>query len=272
MNSLQRPILFPVSGKVQLIQYITGEDNVLEHVELSIYDVEAGGEVSYHKATLESCVVALSDQASVAILNGETYPKLGTRTSVFDKIPTHSAYIGENRSYKVMAETKTCILIATSKTDQSLSDRSIKPEDVLSESWDAYQNKRYVQTILSDQDTIDGKPLVVEVYTEGGGSSNCPPHRHDQNCPPEEFYLEETYYHEINPPQGFVFQRIYSGNHLLNQTMSCSNQDMVIVPEGCHPVGVSDGYVFYYLNIMAGPTKMWRFYDGPNHGWAKNRS
>ena len=249
MNLLQKPILFPVNEKVQLIQYITGENSVLEHVELSIYDVEAGGEVSYHEAALESCVVVLSGQVSVAILNGETYPKLGTRTSVFDKIPTHSVYIGKNRSYKVTAETKARILIAASKTDQSLPDRLIKPEDVLLESRGAYQNKRYVQTILSDQDTISDKLLVVEVYTEGGNFSSYPPHKHDQNRLPEE-----------------------SDDRLLDQTMSCSNQDVVIVPKGYHPVGVPDGYTSYYLNIMAGPTKMWRFYDDPDHEWIKNRS
>ncbi|MDT2739800.1 5-deoxy-glucuronate isomerase [Enterococcus canintestini] len=271
MNLLQKPILFPLNEKVRLIQYITGENSVLEHVELSIYDVEPGGEVSYHEADLESCLVVLSGKVTVAVSNGETYTDLGTRTSVFDKVPTHSVYIGKNRFYTITAETKARILIAASKTDHSLPDSLIKPEDVLLESRGSYQNRRYVQTILSDQDTVSDKLLVVEVYTEGGNFSSYPPHKHDQDHLPDESFLEETYYHEINPPQGFIFQRIYSDNRLLDQTMSCTNQDVVIVPKGYHPVGVPDGYTSYYLNIMAGPTKMWRFHDDPNHKWIKNR-
>ncbi|WP_245812925.1 5-deoxy-glucuronate isomerase [Enterococcus canintestini] len=271
MNLLQKPILFPLNEKVRLIQYITGENSMLEHIELSIYDIEPGGKVSYHEENFESCVVVLSGKVTVDVLNGKIYSQLGTRTSVFDKVPTHSVYIGKNRFYTITAETKTRILIAASKTDQSLPDNLIKPEDVLIESRGSYHNKRYVQTILSDQDTISDKLLVVEVYTEGGNFSSYPPHKHDQNLLPKESILEETYYHEINPTQGFVFQRVYSDNRLLDQTMSCSNQDVVLVPKGYHPVGVPDGYTSYYLNIMAGPIKVWRFHDDPEHEWIKDR-
>ena len=27
------------------------------------------------------------------------------------------------------------------------------------------------------------------------------------------------------------------------------------------------GYDIYYLNVMAGPTRMWRFYNAPEHEW-----
>ena len=52
--------------------------------------------------------------------------------------------------------------------------------------------------------------LVVEVKTPSGNWSSYPPHKHDSDNIPVETYLEETYYHRINPAQGFAFQRVYT--------------------------------------------------------------
>lgn len=113
--------------------------------------------------------------------------------------------------------------------------------------------------------------LVVEVYTDSGNWSSYPPHKHDQNNLPEESLLEETYYHEMNPSQGFVFQRVYTDDLSLDETMTVENGDVVVVPKGYHPVGVPDGYDSYYLNIMAGPIRKWKFYNDPKHEWILKR-
>ncbi len=63
--------------------------------------------------------------------------------------------------------------------------------------------------------------------------------------------MEETYYHEIDPRQGFLFQRVYTDDRSLDETMAVEDGDVVIVPKGYHPVGVPDGYTSYYLNVMA---------------------
>ena len=43
--------------------------------------------------------------------------------------------------------------------------------------------------------------------------------------------------------------------------------DAVLVPRGYHPVGVPAGYDCYYLNVMAGPIRQWRFSLDPDHAW-----
>lgn len=58
--------------------------------------------------------------------------------------------------------------------------------------------------------------LVVEVITPGGHWSSYPPHKHDRDDPPVETLLEETYYHRLNPPQGFAFQRVYTDDRSLS--------------------------------------------------------
>ena len=38
-------------------------------------------------------------------------------------------------------------------------------------------------------------------------------------------------------------------------------------PVSVHAVGAPHGYDLYYLNVMAGPTRVWRFYNDPAHEW-----
>jgi 5-deoxy-glucuronate isomerase len=109
--------------------------------------------------------------------------------------------------------------------------------------------------------------LVCEVFTPGGNWSSYPPHKHDRDAAPAETRLEETYYHRINPPQGFAFQRVYTDDRSLDETMAVENHNVVMVPEGYHPVGAPHGYDLYYLNVMAGPERTWIFHNDPDHEW-----
>ncbi|SUM31129.1 5-deoxy-glucuronate isomerase [Staphylococcus gallinarum] len=85
------------------------------------------------------------------------------------------------------------------------------------------------------------------MYTDQGNWSSYPPHKHDVDNLPHESFLEEIYYHEMDPPQGFVFQRVYTDDKSLDETMAVEHSDVVIVPKGYHPVAVPDGYNGYYL-------------------------
>ena len=39
--------------------------------------------------------------------------------------------------------------------------------------------------------------------------------------------LEETYYHRLNPPQGFGFQRVYTDDRSLDEAMAIEDGDVV---------------------------------------------
>ena len=84
---------------------------------------------------------------------------------------------------------------------------------------------------------------------------------------PHESHLEEIYYHRLNPPQGFAFQRVYTDDRSLDETVSVEDGDVVLVPKGYHPVGAPHGYDLYYLNVMAGPKRTWIFNNDPAHAW-----
>ena len=113
----------------------------------------------------------------------------------------------------------------------------------------------------------DRSLLVVEVITPSGNWSSYPPHKHDTDNLPFESKLEETYYHRINPEQGYVVQRVYNDNKTLDENISAKDRSVVLVPEGYHPVGVPHGYKSYYLNVMAGPKRIWKFHNDPDHEW-----
>src|SRR3546814_3844236 len=112
-------------------------------------------------------------------------------------------------------------------------------------------NQRFVRNILPESEPADSL-LVVEVITPGGNWSSYPPHKHDRDVPGEETALEETYYHRLDPPQGFAFQRVYTDARDLDETITVGDGEVVMVPRGYHPVAAPHGYDLSYLNVMAG--------------------
>ncbi len=167
----------------------------------------------------------------------------------------------------VTAETDVELAVcAAPSTGGKLPVRVIGPDDVGQQVRGKGTNTRYVTNILPETEPADSL-LVVEVITPGGHTSSYPPHKHDQDNLPSESYLEETYYHRLNPPQGFAFQRVFTDDRSLDETMAIEDGDVVLVPKGYHPCAACHGYDLYYLNVMAGPKRTWKFHNAPEHEW-----
>ena len=116
--------------------------------------------------------------------------------------------------------------------------------------------------------------VAVEVYTPSGNWSSYPPHKHDVHRVDEagnllEADLEETYFYKIDRPEGFAIQRVYTSDARLNETILAHNNDVVLVPEGYHPVTSAHGYTTYYLNFLAGSAQSLANADDPEHAWIK---
>jgi 5-deoxy-glucuronate isomerase len=93
-------------------------------------------------------------------------------------------------------------------------------------------------------------------------SDEDPPHKHHCDAFPDEAFLGGTYYHRLDPS---------TDDRSLDETCAASDSDVALVPKGYHPVGAPHGYEFY-LNVMAGPKRAWKFYNDPDHAWMMNRS
>ncbi len=125
----------------------------------------------------------------------------------------------DSRPPKPPRRSAICSAPATGK----LPARIITPDEVGQETRGKGTNTRFVRNILPDTGTAESL-LVVEVITPGGNWSSYPPHKHDVNDPPRETLLEETYYHRLSPPQGFAFQRVYTDDRSLDETMAVSGR------------------------------------------------
>ena len=123
---------------------------------------------------------------------------------------------------------------------------------------------------MEDLDICDSL-LVTEVFTPAGNWSSYPSHRHDEDDFPRITYLEETYYHRLNPENGFGFQRVYTDDRSLDIAIPVEDGDAVLVPKGHHPCGAPYGFEMYYLNVMAGPLRKWRFLPAPEVEWILER-
>ncbi len=52
--------------------------------------------------------------------------------------------------------------------------------------------------------------------------------------------------------------------------MIARNDDVVLIPEGYHPVSSPVGYTTYYLNILAGSAQSLAAKDDPDYAWVKD--
>ncbi len=95
--------------------------------------------------------------------------------------------------------------------------------------------ERAIANILMEDEPAESL-LVTEVVTPRGHWSSYPPHKHDTDDPPNETLLEETYYHRLRPADGFAFQRVYTDDGDLDETIAVADGDTVLVPRGYHPV------------------------------------
>lgn len=111
--------------------------------------------------------------------------------------------------------------------------------------------------------------LLGETFNPPGNWSSYPPHKHDTEVPGREVELEEVYHYRLDPPQGFAIQCIYTADRELDEALTVRNGDTVVIPRGYHPVVAAPGYRLYYLWALAGPRRIMRPCDDPEHAWVK---
>ncbi len=217
------------------------------------------------EAGREACIVILTGTADVEVA-ARNFGEVGGRSSVFEDAPPAAVYAPAGATYTVRALSAAEVAIGSAPAEGSGEPRLIDPSRMSQEVRGKGTNQRYVRNILPETEPAESL-LVVEVITPGGHWSSYPPHKHDTATEGEETALEETYYHRLDPPQGFAVQRIYTDDRSIDETVAVEDGDVVMIPRGYHPVGAPHGYDLYYLNVMAGPRRQWIFRNDPDHDW-----
>lgn len=248
---------------------VTPESARWRHVGFAARRLARGEKISIDTGDAELCIVVLTGVVTVSTPE-QAWHEIGGRRSVFDPHSPFAVYVPPHQTVTVESHDDAEVALCTAPASGRYDARLIAPSTIARSVRGTGTNTRYVCDILPQTAQAESL-LVVEVVTPAGHSSSYPPHKHDVDAIPEESFLEETYYHRIDPPQGFAFQRVYTDSRDIDAAYAVENHDVVMVPRGYHPVVAPHGYSSYYLNVMAGPKRIWHFRNDPAHEWMLSR-
>ncbi len=240
------------------------------YVGFGLYRLSPGDRVSEPTGDREVILVLVEGKAEISCKTAD-FGEMGDRMDVFERTPPHCAYVPNDNAWSAIATTACTLAVCTAPGSSGHAAQVIGPEGIDLEERGKGTNTRYINNIGMEGRDVADSLLVTEVFTPSGHWSSYPPHRHDEDDYPNMTYLEETYYHRLNPSQGYGHQRVWTEDGSLDHTVSVSNHDVVLVPKGHHPCGAPYGYEMYYLNVMAGPLRKWRFKNHPDHDWIYQR-
>lgn len=218
----------------------------------------------------EYAIILLGGNYSVKTDKGN-WETVNGRKDVFSGI-AHSLYLPRNTQFELTAESEILdIAYGWCETDQDHPAYFKRPGEAAIEIRGGDNATRQINSLL--QPGFDCHRLVsVEVYTPSGNWSSFPAHKHDirklgENGEVLEACLEETYFYKIDKPQGFAVQQVYNDDRSLDEIAVAKNNDVVLVPEGYHPVVAGHGYNVYYLNFLTGSDQSLASTDDPDHLW-----
>lgn len=254
---LRKP--FGTHGKVH---EITPQSAGWRYVGFSLYRLRAGEDVHEAIGAREVVLVMVEGKAAISAA-GQDWGTLGDRMNVFEKSPPHCLYVPAGKDWQAVAQTDCTIAVCSAPGHGGHAARRIGPDGISLTQRGEGSNTRWINNIAMENEDYCDSLLVTEVFTPAGNWSSYPSHRHDEDDFPRITYLEETYYHRVNPANGWALQRVYTDDGSLNETLAVEDHDVALVPRGHHPCGAPHGFELYYLNVMAGPLRKWRFVTAP---------
>ncbi|SLN22473.1 5-deoxy-glucuronate isomerase [Pseudoruegeria aquimaris] len=219
----------------------------------------APGECAQGRLEGREAILVLVEGRARLSAAGEEFGEMGGRMDVFERTPPHCLYVPAGADWAAQATTGCTLAVCTAPGSSQRPACRLGPEGIALEQRGEGANTRFIHNIAMEGRDVADSLLVTEVFTPAGNWSSYPPHRHDEDDFPAITYLEETYYHRLNPPDCFGMQRVFTDDLSLDETMAVSDQDVVLVPRGHHPCAAPYGVEMYYLNVMAGPRRNWRF-------------
>ena len=196
---------------------------------------------------------------------------LGERMDVFEKTPPHCLYLPNGTDWTATAETDCVIAVCSAPGKGGHAARRIGPDGITLTERGKGTNTRHINNIAMENEDFCDSLLVTEVFTPAGHWSSYP------SPPPRRGRLPAHHLPrgDLLPspePEGRLRHpaRLHR-RRLLDETMAVSDGDVTLVPRGHHPCGAPYGFEMYYLNVMAGPLRKWRFVPAPEVEWIMKR-
>jgi len=232
-----------------------------EHRRLAV-----GGTLRARTGTRELAIVLLGGVCSVSSSAG-TFPSFGQRPQVFAGLP-YTLYLPVSTEFELTAEADSDLAFCYCRAEERHPAKLVVPGEVTVEIRGGGNATRQINHIIGPSFAAH-RLLVCEVYTPGGNWSSYPPHKHDVHNPPGEVDLEEIYYYRVERPEGYAIQRVYTRDGRLDATLTVRDGQLVLIPEGYHPVVAAHGYNVYYLNALAGTARSMAASDDPDYAWVR---
>ena len=251
---------------------VTPEQASWELLHFGARRMSAGQQWEFETGENEFGIVLLGGTCSVDTSHG-TWDPIGRRPNVFSGMP-YTLYLPRRTEVKIEAiEDGLDLGYGWCETDQDHPAALISPEQVRVELRGGGNATRQINDMIPPG--FDCHRLVaVEVYTPSGNWSSYPPHKHDVHRESEagdliEADLEETYFYKHDRPEGYAIQRVYTSDGGLDELVLARPDNIVLVPEGYHPVVSAHGYTTYYLNFLVGSAQSLANTDDPDFAWVK---
>jgi 5-deoxy-glucuronate isomerase len=237
-----------------------------EYLGFRVRRLEPGESFEEQTGERELGVVMLGGVCRVESAAG-TWENIGGRAHVFSGLP-HALYLPIGTAFRLTAESACDIAFCYSRARTAYPPRLVTPDQVEVEIRGGGNATRQINHIIKPEFGAD-RLLVVEVYTPSGNWSSYPPHKHDVHNPPGEVDLEEIYYFRVDQPAGYAIQKVYTPDRRIDETLTVRDGELVLVPEGYHPVVAAHGYNVYYLNALAGSARSMAASDDPEYAWVR---
>ncbi len=215
----------------------------------------------------ELAIVVLGGICSVSSSRGK-WSTIGGRKNVFAGMP-YTLYLPVHTEFTITTEAGCDLAFCFSRAEDEHAPKLVSPNEVGVEIRGGGNATRQINSMIPPAFPAH-RLIVVEVYTPAGNWSSFPPHKHDVHNPPGEVDLEEIYYYRIDRPEGFAIQKVYTADRRIDETITVRDGELVLVPEGYHPVAAAHGYNVYYLNALAGSARSLAASDDPNYAWVRS--
>jgi len=262
------PLVVKPSAESGEVLSVTQERAGWESISLRLVRLAQGRKHLVSQPGEELALVMLGGQAAVRA-GGQSWPKLGVRNNVFAGMPQTLYIPVGTETVEIEALSKSCeVGVCGARASRKFPAAVIEPSAVEVEIRGGGNATRQINHIIKPDFQAD-RLLIVEVYTPSGNWSSYPPHKHDVHNPPGEVDLDEIYFYKISQPEGFAIQRVYTRDGRRNETLTVRDNEVVLIPDGYHPVVAAHGYDCYYLNVLAGSARSMAASDDPDYAWVR---
>jgi len=238
-----------------------------EYLSFETRKLQQGQRYEAETGANELAIVVLGGVCSVQSSRDE-WRRIGGRKSVFEGLP-YTLYLPLKTSFTVTADSDCDLAFCYCRAEDEHPARLVTPDQVSIEIRGGGNATRQIHAMIPPEFPAH-RLLVCEVFTPAGNWSSFPPHKHDVHNPPAEVDLEEIYYYRIDRPEGFAIQKVYTPDRHIDETLTVRDGELVLVPEGYHPVVAAHGYNVYYLNALAGSARSMASSDDPDYAWVRN--